>query len=591
MGVMIALLLYADDAALPADSAEDLQLLASLFEEFCNESRLFISTPKTFVTVFHPATDPGVVYNQDSVFVDHVKVSIKIYGSEIMASSSFKYLGVTLNSTCSPLAHSTTRCLAYDRAAHLLLAGLSRIPAFPHKLVTYLWTSLVNPVGSYGMELFHHSPAFVQTFQAKERKWWRKLLQVGGRSPNEAVQVLMGLPSATISWRARRAAVFLKLANAPLGSWRHLAFIAHHNLQSPWFLAARDDLHLILPGVRLIPTCVGTLPFLSSSGTWSDFGVWLSFLSHALPTNTSGHRYCPSNNTALRAHVRWHVSTVTKQLEIHLIREFWSVCYNNVIQTALSTDSSKVFLLAMRLQHVGPPLHLNLDHIDSPSHRAAFAAFICGDWFLGKHARNYFAKNLLPKSRIHLDIVRDAGVVDTTVCLACWHYRRSVFLEDEFHVACICPEYSRARNHLLANLPADMSLDSYADLCSMISHPDPKVTSLVAEFLWTARQHRRKLKLIFERLDNRYLTKNFACKRAAWRFHRKPSCRHGVLFSQLPESGCKCMSSSSTEADWQDARYMAALDPELKCIVYVPFNRHTLRRLNILQAAARQQAW
>jgi hypothetical protein len=65
LGVTIAILLYADDAALPADSAEDLQLLASLFEDFCNLNRLFIATPKTFITVFHSSTDQGVVYQGD----------------------------------------------------------------------------------------------------------------------------------------------------------------------------------------------------------------------------------------------------------------------------------------------------------------------------------------------------------------------------------------------------------------------------------------------------------------------------------------------------------------------------------------------
>ena len=136
MGVIVAVLLYADDAALPADSAEDLQLLATLFEEFCNDRRLFIATPKTFVTVFHPATDIRVIYQDGHVFVDGVKVEIKIYDTDITAAKSFKYLGVVLDSTCNQSAHSDARCLSFDRSAHLLLAGLSRIPSFPHKLLT-----------------------------------------------------------------------------------------------------------------------------------------------------------------------------------------------------------------------------------------------------------------------------------------------------------------------------------------------------------------------------------------------------------------------------------------------------------------------
>ena len=60
LGFTIAVILYADDAALPADSEEDLQRMATLFEQFCNDHRLFISTPKTFVTVFHQPSDHGV---------------------------------------------------------------------------------------------------------------------------------------------------------------------------------------------------------------------------------------------------------------------------------------------------------------------------------------------------------------------------------------------------------------------------------------------------------------------------------------------------------------------------------------------------
>eukprot|EP00973_Karenia_brevis_P078866 10945429-Karenia_brevis.AAC.1 len=41
--LVIAVLLYADDAALPADNAEDLQLSTSIFEDFCNEHELFVA--------------------------------------------------------------------------------------------------------------------------------------------------------------------------------------------------------------------------------------------------------------------------------------------------------------------------------------------------------------------------------------------------------------------------------------------------------------------------------------------------------------------------------------------------------------------
>ena len=80
---MIALILYADDAALPADSAEDLQRSASIFEDYCNKHRILRATPKISITVFHSAWDTGVVYDGDSVYVDGAKVVVKIYNQEI----------------------------------------------------------------------------------------------------------------------------------------------------------------------------------------------------------------------------------------------------------------------------------------------------------------------------------------------------------------------------------------------------------------------------------------------------------------------------------------------------------------------------
>ena len=57
MHITVALLLYADDAAIPADSIADLQRSAAIMEEFCNDSHLTISISKTFVTVFHADSD------------------------------------------------------------------------------------------------------------------------------------------------------------------------------------------------------------------------------------------------------------------------------------------------------------------------------------------------------------------------------------------------------------------------------------------------------------------------------------------------------------------------------------------------------
>lgn len=64
-----------NDAALPADSLEDLILSMKIFEEFCNDMHLYIAITKTFLTIFHHETDAGVVYDDNSVWLDGTKTA------------------------------------------------------------------------------------------------------------------------------------------------------------------------------------------------------------------------------------------------------------------------------------------------------------------------------------------------------------------------------------------------------------------------------------------------------------------------------------------------------------------------------------
>ena len=257
----------------------------------------------------------------------------------------------------------------------------------------------------------------------------------------------------------------------------------------------------------------------------------------------------------------------------------------------MASESSKLGFLAQRLQTAGPPIHLALDQILVPSHRAAIASFFCADWFFGKYAHNYFAKLLLPRSALHLDLVRDADISSTSLCLACWHFRRQVFLEDEFHVTCVCPAYNAARTDFLRQLGPNSALDSGRQLLHALSGGTPSVTQAAGCFLVRVRQIRRRLKLEFERLHHKTEMQCFSAKRTAWRIRRKYACRHGVLFTVAPPGGCKCMTPAAPDSDWTAARFMPSLDHELKCIVAVVFHLPSLERLGSLQAQARRLGW
>ncbi len=159
---------------------------------------------------------------------------------------------------------------------------------------------------------------------------------------------------------------------------------------------------------------------------------------------------------------------------------------------------------------------------------------------------------------MHRTIVQDAGVDGSALCLSCWHFRRQAFLENEFHVFCVCPEYAKPRQELLGSLGHAASLNTHDDMLALLSGSQPSVLAALGRFCVRSRQSRRKLKILLESYSQQVEVNSFACRRAAWKFKRRPTCRHGVLFSRIPPTGCKCMSSSFDESDWTEARFMPA---------------------------------
>ena len=116
-----------------------------------------------------------------------------------------------------------------------------------------------------------------------------------------------GTAHCDISCRVRCASLRLWLANAPVGLWCNLAFIAHHHLRTPWFEDAMRDLEAVIPRMRPISTTAGSDIFLSAN--WSEAGKWVSLHSYGLPRNMSGHRYLPQEHTGddFKRGVNYHV--------------------------------------------------------------------------------------------------------------------------------------------------------------------------------------------------------------------------------------------------------------------------------------------
>ena len=72
----------------------------------------------------------------------------------ITAVDKFKYLGVVFDEFGSAGAHFESRLSAFLRAGLLLLSALRRLPGYAHDFLVYLWSVLVIPVSTYGVEAF-----------------------------------------------------------------------------------------------------------------------------------------------------------------------------------------------------------------------------------------------------------------------------------------------------------------------------------------------------------------------------------------------------------------------------------------------------
>ena len=211
---------------------------------------------------------------------------------------------------------------------------------------------------------------------------------------------------------------------------------------------------------------------------------------------------------------------------------------------------------------------------------------------MAKYAHNYFANRFLPHGQGQLAIVREVLPDVTTLCMSCWHFRRSVALEDKYHIMCVRPEYHKMCKDLSDQMPDGSALDTNGDMMHALSGCTQTVTEAVACFLHRSRQRRRKMKLLFEHYGQRLDTQSFHVRTAVWRFKGKYCCRHGVFFSQPPALGCKCMSvASSSSVDWRHAVRMPCLDHDLKAIVTTPFELSSCARLALLQAQARGMGW
>ena len=597
LNITIAVILYADDAVLPADSPEDLEASAKIFEEFCNDMRLYISVGKTYLMVFHNSDDDQVKYQDGTVWVDGRQISIKIYDTTISAAKSFKYLGVMLDSSCGHTAHFESWYAATQRAGISLNAGILRIPAAPHDFVRYLYGALVSPVAQYGAELFVWDVTEETRFKRLLAGLWRRMLKVGGRTPHDVTALLMGAQCCTIEWRIRRVGLLLRLLNSPPDSWQHVALTSLMLSSSPWYCVALSDLQIVLPTVTLKVGVRDDATYLYSTRSWHN-GEIHSAQPHGLRYNSAGHQSCTyMAHGPQREEIRMiqkHTRDITRRLRTLLTLEAESERKTRLLEQRSGSLFCKAVMSANILCSPGPAPPTALAWVGTPGHAAALAAFFAGDFFLARYAGNYFAKKLIPSRPCHMSRLTSLGLEGSRVCLHCWHCDRSLHLEDEAHMVTSCGLYRGQRSDLLNELTESASV-SYSSagsqdgkLAALISSIAPQDWRAFGKFLSRARQLRRKMRTSMQRRYADSERRSFESCKPKWKREGKYVCRHGVFYEV--QVACACLDLSS-EADWSSAVLMPVIDEALKDITVDTFDPHSFQRLGQLRAELRRRGW
>lgn len=297
-----------------------------------------------------------------------------------------------MDSCASAGAHLESRSAATLRAGNALIDGTCRLPAYTHSFVQHLWKTLVQPVALYGVELFDWQGQDIKRFESLQVGQWRRLLHMGGRSPHDAVATFMGCArSCTVEWRVRRVGLLLRLLSAPPESWQHVALLYFVSSDHEWLTAAVADLQIVLPGVQLYASVDTPRPCVRSS--------CLNVDGQRMTAQPNGPG--TSSDAEPRLAVCRFIKTTTMSLRSSLLRERETELLQRITERSLAEPFSMSLPLAAKLRSGGPPIATILDWIGPLCHVQAVIGFFSGDFFLGRYAGNYFAKQLLPVSVRH----------------------------------------------------------------------------------------------------------------------------------------------------------------------------------------------
>ncbi len=194
---ILSLLLYADDIALTAPSADKLQTMLGTVNKWCNKWRLTVNTEQTKVVQFRPPSTTLTTYTYTC-------------GDRIIENTnSYKYLGLWLNEHLNMTKSVNELAKSAGRALSALDTKCLRAVGMTLSVFEKLYQSLVEPVLFYAAGVWGTTEH--KSIQVVQHKACRYFLGGGKHAANVSLRVDMGWNSCYVKAKLETFRLWLKL--------------------------------------------------------------------------------------------------------------------------------------------------------------------------------------------------------------------------------------------------------------------------------------------------------------------------------------------------------------------------------------------
>ncbi len=172
-------LLWADDLFLVSTSADNMQTQIDNLSSYCKKWQLIVNTMKTKIMVFGKSDIP------DDFF--------KLNSNTIKMTNTYTYVGNEVSDANNPFSdiHESVIQKCY-RSCYKIKEYCQQIGQLPPSLSVHFFDTLLIPIMEYGSEIWY-SPAAVEKLSVFQRNYFRRVLHVRQKTPNNGVYGDLGV--------------------------------------------------------------------------------------------------------------------------------------------------------------------------------------------------------------------------------------------------------------------------------------------------------------------------------------------------------------------------------------------------------------